>query len=487
MKEKKHIDRIFQEKFKDFEANPPEEMWDRIASNLDKKKKKRPFVIPLWFKIGGVAAVLVIIAAGFLFTRNTNPNNSETPAIVNQNSKDASNSEKEGNKETGSQISNSDEQGARNDNSSEGKTDSWNIASEKNTNSGIAQKGVSSGNENLNKTGNNSQDSGANRNSQSYSEKTALASNDKNADSKKADKNLTEKEKLVDQPEVSDEAASGLIAGIAIEKTKDSVNTQIEQQNALAALDKKEEKSTEELTEKSGSRLSLSTFAAPIFYKNIGSGNELSSQLGNNNSVSDVTVSYGVKVAYSISDKIKIRTGLSKINVSSTIQDISYSPTALASGLDNINPVGDAFMIRSNSPSNSFASESSMNTLVAPLFAPGEINQNFGFIEVPLELEYALINKKFGLNLIGGASTLFLDENRVDLVSGTTNTRLGKANNINSTSFSTNVGVGMDYDLTDKFSLSVEPIFKYQLNTFNNVQNVQPVNFGIYSGLTIKF
>jgi len=123
----------------------------------------------------------------------------------------------------------------------------------------------------------------------------------------------------------------------------------------------------------------------------------------------------------------------------------------------------------------------------AGVSTPGEIRQQFGYIEIPLELEYSLIDSRFGLNIIGGGSSLFLDNNRVDLVSGNAKTKLGEATNINSTSFSTNIGVGMDYKLTDKFSISVEPIFKYQLNTFSNVNNVRPINFVVYSGLNFRF
>ena len=48
MKENKNIERLFQEKFKDFEALPPEDSWDFIADRLHKKKKKR--IIPIWFQ-----------------------------------------------------------------------------------------------------------------------------------------------------------------------------------------------------------------------------------------------------------------------------------------------------------------------------------------------------------------------------------------------------------------------------------------------------
>jgi len=40
MGEKKDIDRLFQEKFKDFEKSPGPEMWTRIEQELNKDKKK---------------------------------------------------------------------------------------------------------------------------------------------------------------------------------------------------------------------------------------------------------------------------------------------------------------------------------------------------------------------------------------------------------------------------------------------------------------
>ncbi len=57
MNDKKNIDRLFQEKFKDFEVAPNDAVWDRINESLPKKKKKRR-VIALWWQIGGVAAVI---------------------------------------------------------------------------------------------------------------------------------------------------------------------------------------------------------------------------------------------------------------------------------------------------------------------------------------------------------------------------------------------------------------------------------------------
>ncbi|PQJ21853.1 hypothetical protein [Tenacibaculum sp. SG-28] len=62
MKDKKNIDRLFQEKLKDFEAHPPEMIWNSIEAKLPRKKRK---IVPLWWLYGGAAASLII---GLLMT-----------------------------------------------------------------------------------------------------------------------------------------------------------------------------------------------------------------------------------------------------------------------------------------------------------------------------------------------------------------------------------------------------------------------------------
>mgnify|MGYP000719417460 CR=1 FL=1 len=57
--DKKNIDKLFQEKFIDFEEIPDEKVWDAISASLHKKKSRK--LIPFWWKLGGVAALLAII------------------------------------------------------------------------------------------------------------------------------------------------------------------------------------------------------------------------------------------------------------------------------------------------------------------------------------------------------------------------------------------------------------------------------------------
>ena len=118
----------------------------------------------------------------------------------------------------------------------------------------------------------------------------------------------------------------------------------------------------------------------------------------------------------------------------------------------------------------------------------GKMVQQLGYIEVPLELNYALIDKKFGVDIIGGISSLFLVENSVLLESEDLVTEIGEANNANEVNFSANAGVGLNYKFNPKVQLNVAPVFKYQLNTFSDTAgSFRPFSVGVYSGISFKF
>lgn len=114
--------------------------------------------------------------------------------------------------------------------------------------------------------------------------------------------------------------------------------------------------------------------------------------------------------------------------------------------------------------------------------------QEFGYLEVPLELNYAIIDRTFGVHLISGISSLFLVDNTVSLESNLGTTEVGQANNLNDVNFSANIGFGMQYRVSDKFNVQIEPLIKYQLNTFSDTAGeFRPYSIGIYSGIRYKF
>jgi len=59
MKKNKNIDELFKERFKNFEASPSPDVWNKIQAKLKEKDDRK--VIPLWFKLTGVAALFAVL------------------------------------------------------------------------------------------------------------------------------------------------------------------------------------------------------------------------------------------------------------------------------------------------------------------------------------------------------------------------------------------------------------------------------------------
>ncbi|HAH33410.1 MAG TPA: hypothetical protein DCL52_01330, partial [Flavobacteriaceae bacterium] len=127
---------------------------------------------------------------------------------------------------------------------------------------------------------------------------------------------------------------------------------------------------------------------------------------------------------------------------------------------------------------------------ITPKSTNGEafINQNISYYEVPLELSYTLFDSAFGLDVIGGVSTLVLGENQVSVTAGNYSEVLGAANNLSSISFASNIGLGLHYKMSSNLRLNVEPMFKYQLNPYTDSSvSFKPYYLGVYTGLSFKF
>ena len=424
MKEKKYIDRIYQEKFKDFEAAPSEAVWKAISAKLrEEEENNKPVIKPFWYRIAGVAAILAffIFMGDWIFPVQNNTR------IVNQELESKNGDSFTNNSEVPLAVEEKKEPAAT--------TKQSRIIPLK--------------------KGNSASD--------------------------------FSKEKIITVHELKSEGIASESAEIQSGFKESSGNPDPDKKKSLLDAIKANEEAV--VADASKKNFEVSTHAAPIYYGNFGKGNFLDPRFNSNSSEGEITYSYGVNIAYVLSDKLKIRSGVSKVNMSYNTNGISHQAvvgnTPIA-GVDlkvmSENPQAKAFDPVAVRRPFSNSNRSSVGTLL-----PGSLNQEMAFIEIPVELEYNLIDNRFELNVIGGASTLFLDENRVSVNAGDI-TATGRANNLNQISFSTNIGLGLDYNLSDKFKLNMEPILKYQLNTFSDGNlNSQPFYLGIYSGFSFRF
>ena len=590
MIERKNIDKLFQEQFKDFEVDPPENTWPELERRLKEKKDRK--ILPFWWRLAGVAAALLIgfaIADNFgLFglgegiknevviennngdSENSNPQNGvandqksrevivETDAdsadtdknpvteITNQvvkanGSLNTENNSENGDKRTIKRVPENNTVANSTDNEKSKEKKIVKKSNHTNNSSGIATGIATSndGHQNQNAerfTGTKSSVATAGRTkkvkkskSDLHPETNGVTKNHDDAIAEslgnKQQKSVTGKFKnTILQPDINNDAMANqdkndvkssdtapnnqktelnlnattntinpvAVAEDAHPKKLDSTATAMTVPNALEELLK--EKENKRTKEPKLNRWQITSNVAPIYFGSTSGGSPIDSTFANNSKEYNTQVSYGLGVQYAVNNKLTIRTGVNKVSLSYDTNDVLLYAGLNEGGLDNVDmPTqnGTLNFARSATSRSNLAGRSDATEAVADLstdkFA-GSINQKMGYIEVPLELSYAVIDKKLGVNIIAGVSTLFLNDNKIMLTSEGLSTNLGEANNLNKTHFSSNVGLGLRYRFLQSFEANFEPIFKYQLNTFSKDSgDFKPYFFGLYTGVSFRF
>ncbi|KGO95400.1 outer membrane beta-barrel protein [Flavobacterium enshiense] len=230
----------------------------------------------------------------------------------------------------------------------------------------------------------------------------------------------------------------------------------------------------------------VSTNFSPIYMNLNGSGSSLDAKFNENSKSYQTSMSYGAGLKYELNKKWAVRTGVNVLNIEYSTNDVTYYRSAEGAGLElvNENGNGSVLVIENPSPKNIAYNE---NGIVTTRYS-GNINHKINYVEVPVELSYKILDRKFGIDLIGGVSSLLLNDNKVSVVSSDTNLIIGEANNLNKLHFSTNIGLGVHYSFMRNLHANVEPMLKYQINTYdNNAGNFKPYFIGIYSGISYSF
>ena len=473
MKQKKNIDQLFNERFANHQADPPSHVWDKVQARLEKDKKDR--VIAIWWKAAGVAASLALILslAGLLDT-------SQSKSIVEQQP------EVKNNSTPPTKIDKAVEINLRQDKPRV-------AASNKAAQNQIITPKVEV---NDNKTSKN---------------EIIVLNKPKNAVAKLAvkknagvlSKNLgvavvkpnnspviSENKEIINTEVVVPTASSTVIASeekISPEEAeKQSIYDAIEEQKQL--------ESKEAVANNTNPQENLWEIApniAPVYYNTLSQGSSIDASFADNSQSGDVNISYGIGVRYALSDRLKIRSGISNVALSYSTSGIELGDGPVSLALKTIDYASEGVVVIAQDL-GTFSSQNQDGTFgdITPKSTNGEafINQNISYYEVPLELSYTLFDSAFGLDVIGGVSTLLLGNNEVSVTAGSYNEVLGSANNLSSLSFATNIGLGLHYKMSSKFRLNVEPMFKYQLNPYTDSSvSFKPYYLGVYTGLSFKF
>jgi hypothetical protein len=470
MKQKKNIDQLFKEGFANHQAAPASHVWDKIQVRLEKDKKDR--VVAIWWRAAGVAASLALI-----FSIVSLLNDPQSNSIVEQQQ---------------------------------------NIEHDPNTDPKIEKAIELPLGELLVAT--------TNKDTQNQTIKPKVEVNDTKRSKneiivlKKPEKSVVklavkkepvvptknsgiavlkpkkspvflEKKEIIDTKTLPPSGNATII--IAAEKpntnapVKTSIFDAIKEQKELESKGAVAKKSSQE------NLWEITPNIAPVYYNTLSQGSSIDASFADNSQSGDINISYGIGVRYALSDRLKIRSGVNNVALSYSTADIELGDGPVSAALRNIDYNRDGIVVIAQDL-GTFSSQSQDGTFgdITPKSTNGEafINQNISYYEVPLEISYTLFDSAFGLDVIGGFSTLILGNNEVSVSAGSYNEVLGSANNLSSISFASNIGLGLHYKISSTLRLNVEPMFKYQLNPYTNSSvSFKPYYLGVYTGLSFKF
>jgi len=279
-------------------------------------------------------------------------------------------------------------------------------------------------------------------------------------------------------------------------KTPDDVIKTEEGLNKRSLLDVINENKAEKAVAKASNipddRWDVAPNFAPVYYNTLSEGSSIDPSFSDNAKSGGVNLSYGVQVSYAINNRLSVRSGISNVDLSYATSELELGTAPVSEALKSIDYGGrqvvttavDKGTFSNNPPGqNPFGN-------ITPKSTSGDVKlvQDINYYEIPLELKYAVLDSKFGVNIIGGLSTMLLGKNEVYVQADGFEEALGNATNLSSISFSTNLGVGFDYKITRKLRFNLEPMFKYQLNPYTDSSvNFKPYYIGVYTGLSLKF
>ncbi|MGC4040384.1 MAG: hypothetical protein QM710_06265 [Flavobacterium sp.] len=537
MENKKDIGKAINDKLASLDKAPREQVWSGISYELQKKKKRRIGFFLFWGKITAVL-LIGAMAGLFIYYQNGDFNlegkdkESNDSIIINEMNGKTYNVDPNGTKTKGKNTKDQTNTGitAESENNANNKSGVHSrkdgnvengIGNNTNEKNNIGNKaGISNSYDLLNKNGLNgsngkpakgstgkslthpkgdkfSAKSAAKGNSNIYSGKTSkgklrLLSKYKNSkvgkkSAKPAQDNSrntatelallqgnTDKNNMKDtnldvlQGKSQDDKA----AGEKIKKTDSTAAKKVKDKTVTINMYPEDSLKTD--PEEKFRKFYVDAFVSPTMYGTFAKGSAVDRDLDSLPKKSEIRFSYGFGVTYDLSEKLSIRIGYQKINISYITQDAYFS--------------GNENQIQNFSGIDYLPGVSNQTVYNGSNFEPGgvakmDVTQKISYTEIPLEVKYKFLDRKIALKSSFGFSYLLLNQNKVSVVTNRGYSfDIGKTKNMSATSVSVNLGLEAEYTLFKNTTVFMEPRFNYQVKAYSNT-NFKPYLLGIQTGI----
>jgi hypothetical protein len=253
----------------------------------------------------------------------------------------------------------------------------------------------------------------------------------------------------------------------------------------------------------------VGTQVSPIYsYRNLEVSGGSNGSASYYNDVEDGIVSYagGVNVRYAPLKRLSVQSGLYYSSMGMKVGNAYYASidknnsfmdetSSIQASINNSTGIietqqGLDYAYAANTVPQAGWELASQNARANTLNVPeGEILQQFEYLELPLILRYRVVDRRLGFHFLGGLSSNFLVGNSAYYQEGENKEQIGTTGNLRPVNYSSIIGLGVDYSISKRFHVNLEPTFRYYLNSINTGSMIKshPYTIGFYTGLLYTF
>lgn len=486
--EKNNLDKLFQEKLKDLKVSAPKDAWEAVVKKLEEKKKRRTVV--LWWS---VAAMLLVLLTSHVFYRMITENTISNTPIVETENKINNTSEEKIETTTEKSLVETKLSKENYDPTRLDKNGIDNILSDKSLEETSIKK-IIADKETQAKTAVASE-----KHPKTEIESETIVSQSSAVYVKEKETPFTENTLINNAVATQDWKKQKVAESEDKEQLQEKVEENSEKIKSLKTISEEstllaiEDNSNQKDTPKKEERWSIGAQVAPVYYNSVNGGSSLDNQFNDSGNEGGINMSLGLQVAYQVNDKWQLRSGVHRMNVGYATNNVQVGYSTQNLAISNINyrhASGNDIVVTAFSNDNlSDIQQSQYESKVEVLYIEGDtqLKQAISYIEVPVEIERKIIHSDFEWSIIGGVSSLFLTGNDVYVKNNKDYSYpIGSANNLEKTSFTTNIGMGFGYNFSKRLHLKLEPMFKYQWNAYTKSVDFKPYIFGVYTGVNFK-
>ncbi len=456
-------DRYFRDRLAGYEQNPPDANWDMIAQKMSKKRKKAMGM--LFFKIAAGMALIVSLGVGYYFV-NQSERTQGIPEIA------ASEQQIPGNTslEKPALPAPSDTQ---------------------NQNSPLPLHSTESGSE--------LPDKNSNPDIVLQLENVAMQFNTLEMPTL-VDRTAPFADPQPEMPQMNAIVTPGVLQSLPGIGNTESNKESLTQEEAIALIMAEYNAPLAEIAEKKEKqRWELGGEIAPLYSDRSISSNSLeSSVISNLNQNESGIMAYagGIRIAFSPAKRISVQSGVYYSRYGQKKNEVMmYNNIANTFASEDAKLITNSTGIISVNKQDGNRSINESDGVIAHTFynsTPTEevtIKQTFDYFEIPVLIKYKFIDQKMDFSFSGGIITNFLVGNKVNLIENGERSEIGETTQINEINYVGSVGLGIEYPLIPRFSLTLEPRFRYYINTIDQSSqiSVHPFSFGFFAGVNYRF